>query len=273
MYPGVSRCIPSPGDTGIHWDTRVSQCIPVYPLTRIHRDTLGYTCIPMYPGVSPCVSLDLLTTKFFYLWQTLEGSKKVFLRNLNQGRQSNFIYGSRSLQEHCMRLKKFAMLVALSAAWAPHTKREALSYRRMMFSSLDVTVQDWLCSFWNEKSVFSLSSNNWWKNQQRFSTLARSNERPRSKLCESVAAMSGGQRGGTTKMTKSCVCCKSATGCGLVAVVCPEFENTCVFCVFGSAVVCPDFWQRKQLKQLNNFYNFLITYLHFLSYNLLITYF
>ena len=53
-----------------------------------------------------------------------------------------------------MRLKKFAMLVALSAAWAPHTKREALSYRRMMFSSLNVTVQDWLCSFWNEKSVF-----------------------------------------------------------------------------------------------------------------------
>ena len=152
-------------------------------------------------------------------------------------------------------------------------KREALSYRRMMFSSLDVTVQDWLCSFWNEKSVFSLSSNNWRKNQQRFSTLARSNERPRSKLCQSVAAMSGGQRGGATKMTKSCVCCKSATGCGLVAVVCPEFENTCVFCVFGSAVVCPDFWQRKQLKQLNNFYNFLITYLHFLSYNLLITYF
>ena len=79
--------------TGIHWDTRVSQCIPVYPLTRI--------CIPVYPGVSPCVSLDLLTTKFF-------------------------IFG----------------------------KREALSYRRMMFSSLDVTVQDWLCSFWNEKSVF-----------------------------------------------------------------------------------------------------------------------
>ena len=85
--------------------------------------------------------------------------------------------------------------------------------------------------------------------------------------------MSGGQRGGATKMTKSCVCSKSATGCGLVAVVCPEFENTCVFCVFGPAVVCPDFWQRKQLKQLNNFYNFLITYLHFLSYNLLITYF
>ena len=127
-----------------------------------------YIGIHVYPGVSPSVSLDLLTTKFFYLWQTLEGSKKVFLRSLNHGRHN---------------------------------------------------------------------------------------------------------AGGATKMTKSCVCCKSATGCGLAAVVCPEFENTCVFCVFGSAVVCPDFWQRKQLKQLNNFYNFLITYLHFLSYNLLITYF
>ena len=113
--------------TGIHWDTRVSRCIPVYPLTRIHRDTLGYTCIciPVYPLtrihrdtlgytcivsrcisspgktgihwdtrvsqcilISPCVSLDLLTTKFFYLWQTLEGSKKVFLRSLNHGRHN-----------------------------------------------------------------------------------------------------------------------------------------------------------------------------------------
>ena len=83
--------------------------------------------------------------------------------------------------------------------------------------------------------------------------------------------MSGSRRGGATKMTKLCVCCKSATSCGLAAVVCPEYENTCVFCVFGSAVVCPDFWQRKQVKQLNNFFNFLITYLHFLSYSLLIT--
>ena len=57
----------------------------------IHRDTLGYTCIPVYPGVSPCVSLDLLTTKFLYLWQTLEGSKKVFLRGLNHGIKKVFM--------------------------------------------------------------------------------------------------------------------------------------------------------------------------------------
>ena len=43
----------------------------------------------MYPGVSPCVSLDLLTTKFLCLWQTLEGSKS-FLAQFESRKTEQF---------------------------------------------------------------------------------------------------------------------------------------------------------------------------------------